>query len=78
MNAPHALAARSSSPLEPDEDLSLLALLDLCWLDETADAPAVEPRPFRPSVADLREWAGTWSRRAIEWGAGLRGSWRAR
>lgn len=77
MNAPHAVAERSSSSIEPDEELSLLALLDLCWLEEPAEAPAVERRPVDVSWDGLRTWARMLARRATEWGAGPRGSWRA-
>ena len=81
MNASAALAASSSSPVEPvraDDELSLEALLDL-FASEPLDAAAAPSE--RPSIREyrsqLRGWTQEWVRRAAGWGAGPRGSWRA-
>jgi hypothetical protein len=80
VNAPPALATRSSSPLEPlpaDEELGLGGLLDLFAPDEpTAIAPSAH-RSLQSSTVRLRAWAQECLRRATAWGAGPGGAWRA-
>jgi hypothetical protein len=79
VNAPPALAARSSSPVLPpsaDEELGLADLLDLFTTDEPAAAPPA-PRSLRSSLAQLRASAQQWVQRATAWGAGPGGAWRA-
>jgi hypothetical protein len=80
VNAPPALATRSSSavaPLSADEELGLAELLDLFTpmdLEELAPSPL---RSLRSDGIRLRAWAQRWVRRATEWGAGPGGAWRA-
>ena len=83
MNAPPALATRSSclvAPLPADEDLGLAALLDLFTSEEPAAAvpsPRRSRRSLRSEGMRLRAWVQEWSRRATAWGAGPGGAWRA-
>ncbi|MBY3554510.1 hypothetical protein [Modestobacter lapidis] len=83
MNAPPALATRSSSPvvsLPADEELDLAALLDLFTAEDAEEHPAAAPpvrRSARSAGAALHAWAQELLRRAIGWGAGPGGVWRA-
>jgi hypothetical protein len=81
VTASHALAPRSSSLVPAgDDELSLMALLDLCAIDEPDElggAPAGGRPSLRPVADRLRAWTKAWSLRATGWGAGPRGSWRA-
>jgi hypothetical protein len=81
VNASAALAASSSSPVEPsraEADLSLEGLLDLFVSEPLDAAAAAAKRPsIRESGSHLRGWAQEWVRRATEWGAGPQGAWRA-
>ncbi len=82
MNAPHALAPRPPSLVEPDEQTGLTALLELFSAEEPAvpTAAPVEagPRPsVRDSVVRLLAWTRASSQRAAAWGSGPQGAWRA-
>ncbi len=88
MNAPPALATRPPSSAVPfremDEERSLAALLDLfdaAEATETAtgtEAGAGSPvRAFRTVLDLLQTWTQQTLRRAIAWGAGPGGAWRA-
>ncbi|MGY1740823.1 MULTISPECIES: hypothetical protein [unclassified Blastococcus] len=88
MNAPHALAPRPRTLVEPDEDTGLIALLDLFSAEEPAPGTAAPARPrltirpsarpsLRASCARLLAWSRESSRRAAAWGSGPEGAWRA-
>lgn len=80
MNAPTALATRSSSrvpPVPADEGLGLAALLELLGPEEPAAAVAPTRSSFRADGTRLRAWVQAWVHRAAEWGAGPGGAWRA-
>lgn len=75
MNAPSALATRSSSvvaTVDEDDEMNLAALLELFGHE---DEPHDEPS--RSATPGLRVWTQHWLQRATAWGAGPEGSWRA-
>lgn len=75
MNAPAALAARSSSAVrspDEDEEMSLGAMLELFDHEEEPSEA-----PWATAAPGLRAWTQQWVQRATAWGAGPEGAWRA-